>query len=297
MLLDKLFPTLRNVKPDDVEMAQMNRLGMRNHTQICSSVFNLQNHQRLERETEFLARYFLQHLRTLGQSYAFEVVLQLYNSPHSSAEKILQLVMDISGIVHRRNDPQLSIEEISEELCGTTGSLERSNDERTKQHLNQVVFAILGQITMLFEAFPETSSSEVFVIQDPGGRFSSREVPTTEAGRRLCGLLKRYGDVFPASALSQSQPGESTEINAKGGLTISRLTYDLLATTCGINIRWTASLGLHLHLNLEDNELFLFQCPTFCVLHCTKSTEDSVFNWLVSDSRLTRPGNSTIHRC
>jgi hypothetical protein len=131
----------------------------------------------------------------------------------------------------------------------------------------QLLFALLGWMTMLYS--PEINfSSPTFEIGSDGATCFTKTIQTTAQGnRRLTALLSGFGKVLPwkEEAPAVSQLGDSA-------LLVSSLNAITLLKVGNIKIKWIFSLSAHLDFDEKERELSMFCLPSFCEICCNDNT-------------------------
>lgn len=149
----------------------------------------------------------------------------------------------------------------------------QGDEERAKP--NQIVFAIVGWLSMLYEAVSHPKPDKLEV----------RKTSTSSSGQRndlvtrkylsfglgfeyidvpLYTMLGKFGYLIPMARIhSIRQPGFSHH-GQSGIVQVHSVCFDTLHQIAGLKIEWVSSLALHLELDSGKKTLKLFQFPSFC---------------------------------
>jgi len=165
--------------------------------------------------------------------------------------------------------------------CALTDIVDKlSNDGLLKDQLddvraipNQVVFAAVGWLTMLYEAIPRPTRFELQISATSSSAKSgapnsslSRKYPCDRQGfdnvdRPFYEMLEHFGQLIPGP---QMQSLYLRENPARGFLNVQSVSFATLQKIANLRIIWVSSLALHLELDSGKKTLKLFQYPSFC---------------------------------
>ncbi|KAI1483711.1 hypothetical protein F4774DRAFT_425421 [Daldinia eschscholtzii] len=236
----------------------------------------------LTAEEKYVCQLISSRLRRVSSVYFPEPLLQLYTP---SDDLRLFFVSNIVRIICNQRDSRFSINDIIDDFCRESyGQVH----EKIQLQLQQAVFAALGLVTFLYAASTDGYHPENFTAENAGREYLPRQCSSALADRRLFALLTKL-DVLPSigSAHSNSILEGSEEL-----LHAWSVSYDFLSQICDINIVWTDSLNLHLHINPDSRQLFLFRFPSYCVVNLYGKASGSIFHRVLDEYNGQVPGRA-----
>lgn len=190
---------------------------------------------------------------------------------------VYEFVLAVAKLL--KNKPDLALVEIVDEL-ENRGLLKQQLDD-VRAIPNQVVFAALGWLTMLYEAVshPKADNLEVTKTSTSSSgyrnplvtkRYSSYKQGFDYIDSPFHSLLGRFGDLIPeAGGFQTHQPG-SQLIRSSEVIMVQSVCFNTLQQIAELKIEWVTSLALHLELDSGKRTLKLFQSPSFCRLMTVK---------------------------
>lgn len=184
---------------------------------------------------------------------------------------VYNFVITVAQLLKTRQ--QLALVDIVDELDNENLLKPQLDEERAMP--NQIVFAAVGWLSMLYEAVSHPKPDKLEVTKtstsSSGARnaLDTRKYYTFHQGfdhidLPFYSLLGRFGDLIPETKLRLSHelgytgsiPGEVVMVQSVCFSTLHHLTE--------LNIEWVSSLALHLELDSGKKTLKLFQYPSFC---------------------------------
>lgn len=130
-------------------------------------------------------------------------------------------------------------------------------DERvSKKETYQVVFLVLGWLSMLFKAKVDLERLDTLQVYSPSGQSIQR---LALFQRPVINALRSLGIVLPGSR----QWGQDTEASI---LHVANLNFFSLKTIGGVRIQWVDTLSEHLDFDPTSRTLRLFRFPSVCTL-------------------------------
>jgi hypothetical protein len=138
---------------------------------------------------------------------------------------------------------------------------------------NQIVFATLGWLSMLYEAVPDPAANKLEVVKTSTTSSGYRNSLITKKyysykqnfdyiDSPLYELLGRFGELIPRSgphSISEPESPRPTEVIA-----VKDVCFNTLHGLADFKIEWVTSLALHLEMDNSKKTLKLFQFPSFC---------------------------------
>ncbi|KAI9767663.1 MAG: hypothetical protein M1840_005534 [Geoglossum simile] len=168
----------------------------------------------------------------------------------------------------------IALVDIVDEL-DNNGLLKQQLDEE-RAIPNQIVFAALGWLTMLYQAVPQPEANELKVTKLSTNCFGIRTELATRKYRTyrqgfdfidqpLHSLLGSYGDLIPRMhQVHSNDPGVA--LPSDNYIEAQSVCFSILQDLADLKIEWVTSLALHLELDSGRKTLKLFQFPSFCRL-------------------------------
>lgn len=171
-------------------------------------------------------------------------------------------------------DDNLSIDDIVEHLVESGVILPgrpESHEHSTRQR--QLVFAILGWQTLLYQPAFNTCAPSQLAICEPGDQpdsklvFDTYRVPIDLADRPLWVLLKGFGNLLPARPPEITQLASESTRSAALWSAIYPHGFNayMLQNLLRVRFRWVDSLALHFDYDKTIRTLSLFAFPSACV--------------------------------
>ncbi|KAI6080633.1 hypothetical protein F4821DRAFT_265722 [Hypoxylon rubiginosum] len=258
-----------------------------NHHNPCSALLNIEIEGTSTPITEaaFVDEVLQSRTRHFGSTYMPNALLRqdepLDNQYMSFVSKVVRVICDQSS-------SRFSIDDVIEDLCRTDYDSVNVTDPTIHSQLRQAVFGAVGLVTFLYDASVDDYQPNSFTIDNTGNESLPRRGSLTLARDRLFILLAAFGDIFLSADFNDTDPVPEEQ---EEPLYVSRLSYDFLSNICGMSIVWTDSLGLHLHLNPNSRELFLFRFPSFCIVNLDEKASKSVFHRVLMEYHRTTQGH------
>jgi hypothetical protein len=170
-------------------------------------------------------------------------------------------------------DDVVSLDEIATSILPDLA--EKSSPESLRQlaRRRQLVFALLGWQTMLYQPTFNICGPSELAIHKPTGQpdsglvFDTYRVPIDLCDRPLCILLKCFGNLLPARSPDSIQVASETARAAVAWTPLypEEMNANLLQTLMKVRFRWVDTLTLHLDYDKETGTLSLFAFPSVCV--------------------------------
>ena len=148
--------------------------------------------------------------------------------------------------------------------------------------LLQMIFAVLGWLTLLFEPeYPTTPGCICIVrpVDQDGDVIRSNTLTAYKnqievvADLPIHQLLRHFGMLIPVPVASRE------ELQAEGvrsdQLSTNYLNYQILSNVAGIKVQFVSSLSLHLEFDKRSKALKIFRYPSFCRLICSGRRAES----------------------
>ncbi|OTA54151.1 hypothetical protein K449DRAFT_401205 [Hypoxylon sp. EC38] len=214
----------------------------------------------------------------------------------------LKLIGEVAIIIRTQQSPELSIDQIIDSLTkenvsyianqtnNTGGDVSFSRANLSSVHRNklrQAVFSCIGYITLLYlPKYNGPGSSLAINVQiHPTRRVPSTSVTGSQASRRIQGLLKNFGELFP-------EP--STPTNGERTIYRSKLDYFTLHRLSNVKIKWVDVLSMHLEFDSSTKELALFRLPSFCLFQSRRLSGENAFHCaLMGFNSMNLSGNTS----
>ena len=149
----------------------------------------------------------------------------------------------------------------------------RTNDQLTLHLAVQLVFMLLGWLTMLYD--PKLDPDKDRLQIETVGKVSSRLLRSQalhshdqnfeQVHQPLTHMFRIFGNIIPQPDLTVD-PSVLSQQDCTGYLMVSYLSYHTLAKVAKIKIEWVDSLSLHLEFVESRRVLKVFRFPSFCQL-------------------------------
>jgi hypothetical protein len=184
---------------------------------------------------------------------------------------VYDFVITVARLFKTKGD--LALVEIVDELDNRDMLKPQLDEERAIP--NQIVFASLGWLSMLYDAVthPKADKLEVTKTTTTSSGYRNplvtRKYCTFKQGfdyidLPLYSLLGRYGDLIPEAKIHQlPEPGFSGS-SPVDVIMVQSVCFNTLQHLAELKIEWVTSLALHLELDSGKKTLKLFQFPSFC---------------------------------
>lgn len=176
---------------------------------------------------------------------------------------------------------------------------ELGNNELLKDQLdeeraipNQIVFAAIGWLTMLYEAVPQPARDQLQITptsssaNGSGTRNASmsRKYRCDRQGfdyvdRPLYDMLGHFGHLIPGPRMQSLYLRENP---AREVVKVQSVCFATLQQMAHLRIVWVSSLALHLELDSGRKTLKLFQYPSFCRM-MTVDRKQNLLSRLLND--------------
>lgn len=162
----------------------------------------------------------------------------------------------------------VSLGEIAETLVK---KLLVTDDENHKTNVQQMVFATIGLLSMLFApsaSYIEGVLSMDITRQSPLRKRASEtwvvsQQPLGDATGSIGDILRSFSSTRgPISYIG----GSTAQLNEIDTLMSSNLNFYTLARFGGLRIKWVDSVCMHLELNRRDKLLMVFRFPSLCAI-------------------------------
>lgn len=202
---------------------------------------------------------------------------------------VYDFLLSVARLLKTRKD--LALVEIVDELDNHNLLKPQLDEERAIP--NQVVFAALGWLTMLYDAVSHPKPDKLEVTKTSTSSSGYRNPLVT---RKYCNfkqgfdyidlplfsLLGRYGDLIPEARQYQVlEPGISGAL-AHEVIKVPTVCFNTLHNMAELKIEWVTSLALHLELDSGKKTLKLFQFPSFCRMMFVKR-KNNILSRLLND--------------
>lgn len=152
-------------------------------------------------------------------------------------------------------------------------------DVITQQRVTQIVFAVVGWQTMLYQPSFGTCPSHQFAIADTldgytGQAFMTLKQDYSRVNRALPDFLLGFGLMLPRENLCISDDPEDLQAFEKVVfVNPEELNAALLITLAHVTIKWVDVLSPHLEFDQATTTLFLFRYPSFCKANLDDAVE------------------------
>ena len=153
-------------------------------------------------------------------------------------------------------------------------------DDKSTSKMNQLVFMILGWLSMLYSPSTDPAYGKLQIKEEAVGGRARLSRPRAvdqdfnQAYQPIRHLLRMFGDITPLVLSRQNTFRGLPE--SREQLIHSYLSYHTLSRVCGIRIEWVDTLNAHLDLVESRRVLKVFRFPSFCYL-LYRSTHDEPF--------------------
>lgn len=188
------------------------------------------------------------------------------------------LMSVISLQEHVSTHPHFSLETAASHLRGRGMLQPKVTTVDTVTSLHQkYAFCLVGIATHLFQPLASKPGVRwsVFSIEDhiAGSdhhccSIFSNKITITEPRLPLSRLLLKFGELIPV----MDGTGKKYQTSAVS-LKAERFNAHFFCSVLKIKIVWTHVLNAHLDYNTETSTIFLFQHPTFCLMHTAFARE------------------------
>ncbi|KAI9861544.1 MAG: hypothetical protein M1813_005154 [Trichoglossum hirsutum] len=184
---------------------------------------------------------------------------------------VYDFVIAVAQLLKTKKD--LALVEIVDELDNRDFLKQQLDDERAIP--NQIVFATLGWLSMLYEAVPHPKADKLEVTKTSTSSSGYRNPLVT---RKYCtfkqgfdyidlplySLLGRYGELIPEARTHLVHEAGFSRSHSVECIMVQSVCFYTLQHLAELKIEWVTSLALHLELDSGKKTLKLFQFPSFC---------------------------------
>jgi len=170
------------------------------------------------------------------------------------------------------DEESCALSDILDELMHPPHNMLRDQMGEERAVPNQMVFAMLGWLTMLFEADlhpPRQRLAIQRLDEDAAGRRSRTRTlclytqDFSRVDQQLYLLLSHFGSLVPELRVEAAR---ETEL-----ITVSNVCFAMLDSLAAVQIEWVNALSLHLEFDHVRRRLKVFRFPSFCRLMCQDS--------------------------
>ncbi|KAI9785982.1 MAG: hypothetical protein M1839_008248 [Geoglossum umbratile] len=201
----------------------------------------------------------------------------LNNESHQPQTGELVVVYDFIITVARlfKTKENLALVDIVDELDNQDLLKPQLDEERAIP--NQIVFAALGWLSMLYQAVPHPQANKLEVTKSSTS-FSGCQSPLVTRKYKyfkqgfdfidqpLHCLLGNYGDLIPRTHQVQNSDAGLIGGHLVEYIIAQSVCFYTMQDLADLKIEWVTSLALHLELDSGKKTLKLFQFPSFCRL-------------------------------
>ncbi|KAI0387827.1 hypothetical protein F5Y04DRAFT_286805 [Hypomontagnella monticulosa] len=191
-----------------------------------------------------------------------------------TAEELLYPIFSvIEKCLEKEQFDDVSIDEIIDHLIENQAiTPDPESPGRSARH-RQLVFAIIGWQTLLYQPAFNTCAPFQLAICEPGDEpdskmvFDTYRVPIGLADRPLWVLLKGFGNLLPARSPETTRAASESSRAAVLWTPIypREVNAYVLHNILRVRFRWVDSLALHLDYDKTSRTLSLFEFPSVCV--------------------------------
>ena len=170
---------------------------------------------------------------------------------------------------------EISLDNIIDEL--TTADLLASSIEI--DHVRQMVWALAGSITMLFDPRMPNASFSLLQLRRSASTHTARgrhrgtvitsfAQPISIAQEPFYQMLMQFGALLPEvrSSNPTGQCNHASHSANDSHFYPNYVSFDVLKNVAGLKIEWVSTLNLHLQLDERKRILRLYRFPAFCRL-------------------------------
>jgi uncharacterized membrane protein YqjE len=192
---------------------------------------------------------------------------------------VYKFVMTVARLL--KTQTSLALSEIVDELDNELQLKQQLDGERAIP--NQLVFAAIGWLTMLYEAVCKPDADKLEVTKTS----TTRKIYTYSQGldhvdRPFDYLLSNFGDLIPGPRiLTSAERGDSSDLPTED-IKVQSVCFNTLHSVVGIKIEWVSSLALHLEIDSGKKTLKLFQYPSFCRMMASER-KNGLLSRLIND--------------
>jgi len=239
--------------------------------------------------------WYARHLQFKFRQNWSLIALSLASIPDESTEPapgdlvaVYEFVIVVLTLFKNRR--KVTLVEIVDELSNRDILKQQLDEDRAKP--NQLVWATIGWLSMLYEAVIDPKPGKLEVIKTSTSasgyhnplitrKYNNFKQGFDHIDSPFYSLLADFGDLIPEPRSHRVQDATNAIICAQ------TVAFHTLQES-DIRIEWVTSLNLHLEFDSGHKTLKLFQCPSFCRLmivdrnilsrlfseHASHSTED-----------------------
>ena len=230
----------------------------------------------LERETEkSYLTYFELALEVLSDFSSLGIGTS-DNTSHersdATSDRAFRVIRGVANIVRHRDSPDLTIDEIIGGLIGQPDMNDASQTltPKARKSLRRAVFASIGYLTCLYLPGNDPANNVLAIDVQRTRRVPATAISIGHASRRIQGMLKNFGELFPEYPPSS---GNGSTLYS------SRLNYFSLHRLSNVQVKWVDVLSAHLEFDSTTKQLALFRFPSFCLLNSRRTRQPSAFHW------------------
>ena len=148
------------------------------------------------------------------------------------------------------------------------------DSEETESLCQQLVFIMVGWITMLYEPDPMPAADAVSILLAQGSDLTTMatdtmrttSLPLEEVSEiPYHQVLKSFGSLIPGWTANSSPKSAILDLYSER-LIVNYLNYHILSKVALVTVEFVSSVSLHLEFDEQSRKLKLFRFPSFCRL-------------------------------
>ncbi|KAI1147479.1 hypothetical protein F4825DRAFT_148872 [Nemania diffusa] len=127
----------------------------------------------------------------------------------------------------------------------------------------QVIFTVIGWISMLYSPIVSPKDASTLVIERDGPTSIDTTVqPVMNCQKSFLDILGTFGTILPRNGPMKEQNPKET-----GVLLMPKTFNAMILRQLGVTINWVTSMSAHLDFDSKRLKLSLFCLPSFCEIH------------------------------
>ncbi|KAB8360671.1 hypothetical protein FH972_024408 [Carpinus fangiana] len=194
-----------------------------------------------------------------------------FNEDEEPYQRLLLASCRVMQILRAKKD--MSINRLQQQLVQESVLMPHEEDrDKRKQH--QLIFGILGWISLLYLPAPHVRI-ESFKINGiamiPPKKTS---VNSEKAQRPIDELLRAFGPILPTSP-DHFDPSPSSAPHSRLKFHVASLSAATLISLTKVKLVWVEAISAHLEFDTTIPELYIFKLPSFCNL---QQSDDSIIS-------------------